>query len=186
VLSAFAEAEKLDMLEFYLSGRRSVATDVVRDELRVGASTRPALQAAADAEWLARGALDTDAELLAFARWAALVGSGRRGLGEASVFAYTEIHDAVSITDDRAAVNVARRHGLDVHGTLWLIAGFCEGGKLTDYAAARLIDSLRGVGARMPCTGDEFPAWAGKQGLVPEARRSGDAARDLPVRPNAH
>lgn len=184
VLSAFAEADKLDMLEFYLAGRRSVATDVVREELRIGASTRPALQAVADAEWLARGVLDTDAELLAFARWASLVGLGARDLGEASVFAYAEAHGAISITDDRAATKVARAQGLEVHGTLWLISGFCKAGKLTEYAASRLVDSLRGVDARLPCTGNEFPAWARNEGLLPEAR--GPLGSTVGAVPRAH
>lgn len=186
VLSAFAEAGELDMLEYYLSGRPSVATDVVRAELSVGASTRHALKAVADAEWLARGVLSTDAELLAFARWASLVGSGTRDLGEASVFAYAETNDAVAVTDDRAATRVARAHGLEVHGTLWLISGFCATEKLTEYAATRLIDSLRAVGARMPCTGNEFPVWARKEGLLPQARKPVQGTRTTAPGPPTH
>jgi predicted nucleic acid-binding protein len=166
VLSAFAEADQLDMLGHYLTGEECYATDVVRDELRIGAATRPQLEAVECAEWLRRGELSTDAELLSFAHWATLLGSGVHDLGEASVFAYAAAHGSISVIDDRPATRVGRTYGLDVHGSLWLIAGFCRAGKLTEYAAARLIDALRSVGARLPCTGNEFSGWARRQGML--------------------
>lgn len=166
VLSAFAEAEYLDVLGSYLSAQSCYVTDVVRAEIHIGSLTRPELAAIERAEWLGRGELSTDADLLAFARWATLIGSGTHDLGEASVFAYAETHGAISVIDDRPATKVARTHGLDVHGSLWLIGGFCRDGKLTEYAASRMIDGLRGVGARLPCTGNEFPTWARQHGLI--------------------
>jgi hypothetical protein len=166
VLSAFAEAEYLDVLGSYLSEENCYATDVVRDEIRVGSLTRPELAAVERAEWLNRGELNTDAELLVFARWATLIGSGTHDLGEASVFAYAETHGSISVIDDQPATKVARAHGLDVHGSLWLIGGFCRSGKLTEYAASRMIDGLRDVGARLPCTGNEFPTWARRHELL--------------------
>lgn len=166
VLSAFAEAGHLDMLGHYLTEDECYATDVVRDEIRVGSLTRPELKAVECAEWLRRGELGTDTELIAFARWATLIGSGTHDLGEASVFAFAEIKGAISVIDDRPASNVGRAHGLNVHGSLWLIAGFCRTGKLTEHAASRMIDALRGVGARLPCTGNEFPRWARQQALL--------------------
>jgi predicted nucleic acid-binding protein len=83
------------------------------------------------------------------------------------VFAFAEIHGTVSITDDRPATRVARTCGLDVHGTLWLIASFCTSDKLTEHAAGGLIDSLRAVGLHLSCTGSQFPAWARVNGLLP-------------------
>ena len=166
VLSAFAEAGYLDMLGHYLAEDECFATDVVRDEIRTGSVTRPELEAVERAEWLRRGELSTDTELLAFARWATLIGSGTHDLGEASVFAFAEVEGTISVIDDRPATRVGRAHGLDVHGSLWMIGGFCRSGKLTEHAASRMIDALRGVGARLPCTGNEFPGWARRQGLL--------------------
>ena len=166
VLSAFAEAGYLDMLGHYLAEDDCYATDVVRDELRTGSLQRPGLEAIECAEWLRRGELSTDAELLMFARWATLIGSGTHDLGEASVFAFAEVNGYLSVIDDRPATKVGRAHGLDVHGSLWLIGGFCRADKLTEHAASRMVDALRGVGARLPCTGNEFSHWARQQGLL--------------------
>jgi hypothetical protein len=69
------------------------------------------------------------------------------------VFALAELRSATAITDDQEAVRVARFHGLDVHGTIWLLAGACRDGKLSQPAAVNLIDALRATGLRLPCTG---------------------------------
>src|SRR2546421_6486013 len=86
--------------------------------------------------------------------------------GEASVFAAAELHGATAITDDREAVRVARTYGLDVHGTIWLLAGACRDSKLPEPAAGNLIDALRSTGMRLPCTGAEFPDYARRYGLL--------------------
>lgn len=165
VLSAFAEADRLDVLGNLLVGDMCYVTDIVRDEIRRGRAQCPLLSAVENAEWLGSGHLATDAELLAFIRWTDRVGSGERDQGEASVFAFAEVHSVTAITDDRSATRVARTYGLDVHGSLWLIAGFCAVGKLTEHAASGLIETLRAVGLRLPCTGSQFPAWARANGL---------------------
>ena len=167
ILSAFAEADRLDVLGDLLAGEDCYTTDIVLDEVRQGGLTRPFLSAVEDAEWLGGGSLATDAELAALLAWVQLVGSGNHDLGEASVFAFAEIHGAIAVTDDRAATRVARKFGLKVHGTLWLVAGFHADGKLTEHAASVLIESLRAVGLHLPCTGSQFPAWAKAHGLLP-------------------
>jgi predicted nucleic acid-binding protein len=166
VLSAFAEADRLDVLGSLLAGDRCYATDIVRDEVRRGAAERPLLSIVEAAEWLESGHLATDAELVTFIRWTDRIGSGERDRGEASVFAFAEVHGATAITDDRPATRVARAYGLDVHGSLWLIAGLCALGKLTEHAASGLTDALQAVGLRLPCTGSQFPAWARANGLL--------------------
>jgi predicted nucleic acid-binding protein len=166
VLSAFAEADRLDVLGSLLAGDTCYATDIVRDEIRRGLTERPLLSAVETAEWIESGHLATDAELIAFLRWTDRIGSGERDQGEASVFAFAEVHAAIAVSDDRSAPRVARAHGLDVHGSLWLIAGFCASGKLTEHAASGLVDTLRAVGLRLPCTGSQFSAWARVNGLL--------------------
>jgi predicted nucleic acid-binding protein len=105
-------------------------------------------------------------EIRRFALWVNRLGSGERDLGEASVFAAAELRSATAITDDPAAVRVARTHGLNVHGTVWLLAGACRDGKLTETAAGNLVDALRAAGLRLPCTGTEFPGYARQNGLL--------------------
>lgn len=150
----------------YSPAIRCYATDIVRDEVRRGSAGRALLSAVESAEWLEGAYLATDAELIALLRWTDRIGSGERDQGEASVFAFAEIHGATAVTDDQPATRVARAYGLDVHGTLWLIAGFCALGKLTEHAASGLIDALQVVGLRLPCTGSQFPARARANGLL--------------------
>ena len=81
------------------------------------------------------------------------IGAGQRDLGEASVFAVAELCGGTAITDDQSATRVARKFGLAVHGTIWLLARACRAGKLTVAAAGNLVDIARGTGMRLPCTG---------------------------------
>jgi predicted nucleic acid-binding protein len=105
-------------------------------------------------------------DLRCFVRWTDRLGAQDRNLGEASVLAATELRAGTAITDDREATRVARRCGADVHGTIWLLAQSCRTGKLTIVAAGNIVDALRGEGARLPCTGTEFPAFATRHGLL--------------------
>jgi predicted nucleic acid-binding protein len=82
------------------------------------------------------------------------------------VFEVAELRSATAITDDQEAVRVARTYGLDVHGTIWLLAGACRDGKLPEPAAGNLLDALRATGLRLPCTGAEFPSFARQHGLL--------------------
>lgn len=86
--------------------------------------------------------------------------------GEASVFAAAEQQGATAITDDRRAAQVGRFHGLDVHGSIWLLAGACRDGKLTLGGTGALIDALRATGHRLPCTGAGFAGYARQYGLL--------------------
>ena len=108
-------------------------------------------------------------EIRLFAIWPGRLGSGERDLGEASVFAAAELRSATAITDDPGPVRVARTHGLDAHGTIWLLAGACRDGKLSEAAAGNLVDALRATGLRLPCTGAEFPRYARQHGLLVRA-----------------
>jgi predicted nucleic acid-binding protein len=94
------------------------------------------------------------------------MGATSRHHGEASVFAAVEKEGGIAITDDRDAVRVGRAHGLQVHGTVWLLAGSCATGKLTETSAGNLIDTLRATGMRLPCTGPEFGQFARRHGIL--------------------
>ena len=165
-LSQFARAERLDVLRDLLVERECWTTSVVRAELATGAQLHPQLTEALNVEWMHVASLDALDDLGCFVKWANRLGSQERDLGEASVLAAAELRGGIAITDDRDATKVARRHGAEVHGTIWLLALACRGGKLTHAGAASIVDALRAVDARLPCTGSGFPAFAAEHGLL--------------------
>src|SRR4051794_20647730 len=165
-LGHFARADRLDVLGDLLVPFGCWTTGVVVEELRVGATAHRALQAATELDWLRVARLDSLDEIRRFATWVRRIGAGERDVGEASVLATAELRGGTAVSDDREAALVGRRHGLDVHGTIWLLAGACRGGKLTPAGAGSLIELLRATGLRLPCTGAEFPDYARRHGLL--------------------
>jgi len=165
-LSHFARADRLDVLRDLLVEKECWTTQVVLEEVSRGVAAHPALNDVLTADWFRIAQLDTLNEIRHFALWADRIGSGERDLGEVSVFVAAELRSGTAITDDQEAVRVARTYGLDVHGTIWLLAGACRDGKLSVSAAGNLIDALRATGLRLPCTGAEFPRYAAEYGLL--------------------
>ena len=136
------------------------------EELRQGATRHPALDETLVLDWVQVAQLDTLGEIRCFVKWTKRVGPGDRDLGEASVLAAAELRGGVAVTDDREAVRVGRAYGARVHGTVWLLAGACRDGKLTQGATENLVEALRSTGLRLPCTGPEFPQYARRHGLL--------------------
>jgi predicted nucleic acid-binding protein len=165
-LSHFALAERLDVLRDLVVEYDCRTTHVVREELRRGGERHALLIDAPELEWLEVIALDSLGELARFIEWAKRLGAGDRNLGESSVCAAAEINAAIAIIDDGDACRVARRHGLEVHGTIWLLASACRTGKLTVTACGNIVDALRDTGMRLPCTGREFGDYAHRHGLL--------------------
>lgn len=165
-LSHFARAERLDVLRDLLVDKECWTTQVVLEEIRQGIAAHPPLGDVLAADWITVAQLDTLDEVGLFARWAGRLGSGERDLGEASVLAAAELRSGTAITDDQGAVRIARTYGLDAHGTIWLLAGTCRNGKLSEPATGNLVDALRATGLRLPCTGAEFPSYARQHGLL--------------------
>ncbi|MFI9386905.1 hypothetical protein [Kutzneria sp. NPDC052558] len=165
-LNHFARIDRLDVLRDLLVGDECCTTYVVLDEIRAGVATHPDLQAALELEWISPVRLESITELECFVAWADRIGAGEHNVGEASVFAVAELRRATAITDDRTATRVARTFGVEVHGTVWLLARACRDGKLTVTAAGNLVDMLSATGMRLPCTGPEFPSWACQHGLL--------------------
>jgi predicted nucleic acid-binding protein len=133
-LSHFARAERLDVLRDLLVDKECWTTRVVLEEVRQGVAAHPKLNDVLTVDWLKVSELDSLDEIRCFTRWVKRLGSGERDLGESSVFAAAELRSATAVTDDPAAVRVARNYGLDVHGTIWLLANACRDGKLTEPA----------------------------------------------------
>ncbi|GLW97100.1 hypothetical protein [Microtetraspora sp. NBRC 16547] len=165
-LSHFARAERLDVLRDMLVGASCLTTHVVRQELREGAREHPLLRDVLDADWLGVARLDSLEEIGCFAKWVQRVGSSDRNLGEASVFSAAELRGGIAITDDRDAVVVGRTHGLEVHGTVWLLASACQDGKISEVGAGNIIDALVMTGMRLPCSGAMFGCYARRYGLL--------------------
>lgn len=140
-------------------GARHITTAVVVEELAGHQLGAPA--------WVDIEDGDSLAELRALARWATLVGSSSlHNRGEATVLAWAEVHDGIPILDDDDAKNVAQQHGIEAHGTLWVIAGAAKRGHLTVGSASNLVELLRTNGARYPFPPGGFELWAGKNHLL--------------------
>jgi predicted nucleic acid-binding protein len=168
-LHHFALAERLDVLQDLLLQDDCWTTCVVTGELKERAEEagQPLLLNAVGLEWLQVAALnDSMAEIRCFQDWVARIGRDNRNLGEASVLAFVQLHGGVAITDDAGAKRVARRNGINAHGTVWLLARACRQQKMTEVAAGNVVDLLRGTGHSLPCTGGEFLAYARRNGLL--------------------
>jgi predicted nucleic acid-binding protein len=165
-LSHFGRADRLDVLRDLLVGKQCWTTEIVLAELNRGAAEYPLLRNVSGQEWLLVTGLNSVAQIRLYSAWLKRVGATDRDQGEASVFAAAESQGATAITDDQRAARVGRFYGLNVHGTIWLLAAACREGKLTPLGAGSLIDALRVTSHRLPCTGTEFPAYARKHGLM--------------------
>lgn len=162
----FARADRLDVLPEFVVDWECWTTSVVMAEIREGVAEHPQLSAALELDWIDIAQLDTLQEIKYFLKWAERVGAGERHVGEASVLAVAELRRGIALTDDAGARRVGQAHGIEVHGTIWLLANACQNGKLTEGAAGNLVEALRSVGARLPCTGSEFPQFVRFHGLL--------------------
>lgn len=165
-LSHFARAHELGALEALTASHDRVVTQAVVDEIDQGSAEHPELGEVPGLGWLRVVRVDGLAELQAFAEYASRLGSGERDIGEASTLAWAEVHGATAIVDERAGTRQARERGIDVHGTLWLIAHGYRVGSLPEDRCRQLVDALRDTEAWFPCDGDAFLAWARQEGLL--------------------
>lgn len=136
------------------------------DEIGRGATLYPLLAAIRGMPWLEPLRVDSLPGLQAFAAYARQLGSNDRDIGEASTLAWAEVNRATAIIDDRLATRVGRERGVEVHGTLWLVTRGLRRGVMAREEAPSLIDALARAEAWLPCTGDEFLAWADQHGLL--------------------
>ena len=144
-----------------------VPAEVTR-ELVAGIPEHPALARTVSLRWLEIVELIEIDEVVAFARYKAEFGGGRdRNNGEAAVLAYASAHSGVAVVDERVATRAAKRDGLEVHGTLWLIANGVRSGALTRGTAEQMVDNLVATGMKLPVDGATFFTWANAEGLLP-------------------
>lgn len=166
VLSCFARAGRLDSLKTLTGDYRRVMTSAVIDELARGVQEFPRLADVELCEWIETVRGDSLEELVAFSDCLRFLGGGPRNIGEAATLAWAEVHGAVAVLDDQTAVQLARQRGVQVKRTLSLVATGFERGRLSEDAAAILVDELIGGGARFPCDGRKYMAWCRDNGLL--------------------
>jgi predicted nucleic acid-binding protein len=163
-LSHFARAGRLDALRSVVAGHRCVVTAAVADEL-ANAARHPEITGA-DWTWLEPVKVDSLALLGVFGAYARILGSGPRDVGEAATLAWAEVNGAIAVVDEAAGRRAAQTRGVEVHGTLWLVTEAVRAEALGDSDAVALVEALRQSGAWLPCTGQEFLAWARQNGLL--------------------
>jgi predicted nucleic acid-binding protein len=165
-LSHFARVGRLAILDRLTVRYRRVVPRAVLDEIREGETQYPPLADVRGADWLEVVPCDGLPELRVLSHYVQILGSGQRDIGEAAVLAWAEVNNGVAVIDERAGTRAAQARGVAVHGTLWLIVNGIRAGELSLSDAERLVDRLREVDARLPCTGGELFQWAKDRGLL--------------------
>ena len=167
-LSHFARAGRLSILEEIANPYQCIMPVQVQNEILAGVTAIPDLADVLKAQWLQPVDLSGIDELAAFARYKTQLGGGSRtNIGEAAVLAWAAVHGGVAIIDERAASRIARRDGIRVHNTLWLVVQGVRQGDLDRSTAETLVDELRATDMRLPTDGKGLFAWAYEQGLLP-------------------
>ncbi|MFF1821074.1 hypothetical protein ACFVWG_27475 [Kribbella sp. NPDC058245] len=120
----------------------------------------------AQPEWTRVVHVDHIKELTALGTWLDRVATTTHSKGEATVFAWAEVHEAVAIVDDAEARKVAQSYGLEVHGLLWVVALAIQEERWGESSASALVDQLLASGARYPFEPGGFSEWARKRDLI--------------------
>lgn len=168
VLSAFARAERLDVLERLTGGRRRVVTEAVLGEIDRGCLDYPPLANVRSQPWLEVVRPDSPVELGIANEYIRILGSNHRNIGESSILAWAEATSSMVAMDDDDAVRAARKRKVVVVRTLTLVCNGLHRSLLTVEHACTLVDELvTAGGARFPCDGASFVQWAERNGLLP-------------------
>jgi predicted nucleic acid-binding protein len=168
VLSAFARADRLDVLERLTSGRRRVVTEAILGELDRGCADYPSLANVRSLPWLEVVHPRSPVELGIANEYIRVLGSNERNIGEASILAWAEVTSNMVVMDDDDAVRAARKRKVVVLRTLTLLCNGLHRRLLTVEHACTLVDELVTTGgARFPCDGASFVQWAERNGLLP-------------------
>lgn len=165
-LSHFARAGILSELAALTADDERVVVQAVADEIKAGIPKYPELSEVAALPWLVEVRVDSLQELRIFAQYARLLGSGARDIGEAATLAWSELNGATAIVDERAGTRLARQRGVEVHGTLWLIARGLRTDSISTRMAEDLVDQLNDTEAWFPCEGATFLTWARENALL--------------------
>lgn len=119
-----------------------------------------------DSPWIERRELRSDAELIAFAKFSALLVSRDRNRGEAGVLALASTVGGTAVVDDGAARRAAESHGIAYRPTLALLCDAIRQGLLTVSLVSALADDLIASKYHLPFGPKGFEAWARDQGQL--------------------
>lgn len=142
------------------ASRRNVTTQAVISELDLYKLPLAGL------EWLEVVHVDDLRELQALVEWMRRVSGAKSNEGEATVLAWAQVHNAAAVIDDGDARRIGRAQGLDIRGSLRVIAEAVRSGHTTEYVATTLVDAMMDTGARYPCSPGQFVIWAKQNGLL--------------------
>lgn len=167
VLSHFARAGHLEVLEGLVKSFRCVAPTAVVEELRAGVDEYAEIEDAVGLGWVEKVDIDELSTVVAFAKYKAEFGGGPyRNNGEASVLAWCQVYGGIALVDDAVARRAAKRDGIETHGTMWLIINGFRDGRLSENDARSMIDDLGASDMRLPTDGKGFLAWAYGEGML--------------------
>ncbi|MBM3884053.1 MAG: hypothetical protein FJ387_30835 [Verrucomicrobia bacterium] len=125
-LIVLAKAELLRVLPALFS--QVLVPQAVLEEIEAGPAGDPLKQALPSCPWLAAVRLEPPISPLAV--W-------QSGRGEAEVIEYARLHGNLPVLlDDRAARRAAEAIGLQVHGTVGLVAAAAKKGLVTSFSIA--------------------------------------------------
>ncbi len=142
--------------------------DEVAAELHAGSNAYPSLLQALGLNWVSTVTLATMPEITAYALYKGEFGGGPdRNNGEAAVLAWARVNQGTAIIDERVATRAAKRDGIPVHGTLWLVVNAFRAGDLTRADAEAMTDELVSTDMKLPVDGAGLFAWAYEEGLLP-------------------
>jgi len=160
VLSPFARAGLLGLLERITAGHLRHVTRDVLDELSRGTDRWPELGAVAASGWLQPVKVESVGEFVVFAVCSQRLVSGSRNVGECATLAWAEVHGAVAVTDDQVAYDLGRERGIPVVRSLRLLGSALRAGILGEAEAEKAVDLLLSNGARLPFqSGADFLRW---------------------------
>jgi predicted nucleic acid-binding protein len=167
VLSPFARAGRLDVLDRLTRGRPRVITEAILVEIERGCFQHPRLAEVRALSWLEIVRVDSPHQLEVFNEYIRILGTADRNIGESSILAWAEATSSMVVMDDDDAVRAARGRNVVVLRTLTLICSGLNQKLLTNEQACTLVDELASEGgARFPCDGAGFVQWAERNGLV--------------------
>lgn len=80
---------------------------------------------------------------------------------------WASANGGIALIDERAATRLARRDGIDAHGSLWLVVNGLRSSTITRQEAESIVDDLVDSGMALPTDGSDLLAWAYAEGLLP-------------------
>jgi predicted nucleic acid-binding protein len=155
----FSREGWLGTLKAVVGGRTAVIPETVRDELQTFALMDARVGTVLDQSWLMHRPLQSDQEILAFARFSSLLVRKERNRGEAAVLALAECTGWRAVVDDLAGRKAALRAGIRLSGTLALLNEAIQDGLLTVPLVSALADDLLSGEYRLPFGPGGYEKW---------------------------